>query len=435
MLLAELNETEFLTDEVIDKWSLLAEEKYQKIAGKRADLSAKLRLTIEEILLRFRDLCGTNEKCSIRLVKNLGGINFEITQRGNCHNPLNLDAESSSTYDILERLNLKPRYSYFLGLNKVTVPAPLKPRKNAMLISVLTGAALAVLTWLLSAVMPDSLRNSYLIPLIQNLFAKLSAIFSALATPLVFFAVISGIYGMGGVSAFGKIGGRLLRRMLQTYLMAMCAMIAIGVPLGLLNAGSAKTGGATVFADLLNLVLDIIPSNLISPFQIDNDLQVITIAVFVGVIMLILGERIRGLRSICDEIGTLVNQMMAVVCKTLPLFVYLGLSNMFLGTEFEHIAKVSRIFIISIGGAIITISLTIIRTLLITKMPFSKLFSAQLPALLINLTTSSQVSAMPESMKCCKERWGVDEKFTDFSLPLGIVIYMPNGAIMLGAIA
>lgn len=28
----------------------------------------------------------------------------------------------------------------------------------------------------------------------------------------------------------------------------------------------------------------------------------------------------------------------------------------------------------------------------------------------------------------------MDGKFTDFSLPLGIVVYMPNGAIMLGSI-
>lgn len=62
MLLAELNETDFLADEIIEKWSLLPEEKYHKLAGKRADLSAKLRLTIEEILLRFRCFCIRNGK-------------------------------------------------------------------------------------------------------------------------------------------------------------------------------------------------------------------------------------------------------------------------------------------------------------------------------------------------------------------------------------
>ena len=423
-----------MTDSVIDQWVAVSEDAYHQVAGKRAQKSAKIRLTIEEILLRFRDLFGTKEECHLRFIRGLGGLRFEVLQKGASHNPLNLDGETDVSYDILSRLNLKPRYAYVNGANVVTVPAPIKPRKNAMLIGVLSGAALAVLTWFLSMVLPDSMVKGYLFPLIHNCFTKLSSVFSALATPLVFFAVVSGIYGMGGVSVFGKTGGRLLWRMLGTYMVAMAAMISIGVSMGLLTLGSRMNSGANVFSDLLHLVLDIVPDNLIAPFQIDNDLQVIVIAIFVGVMMLILGDRVRGLRSFCDELGTLVNQMMAVVCKTLPLFVYLGLSNMFLGNAMEHVAKVSKVFAVSLLGAVITIFVTIIRALVVTRIPFSKLFSAQLPSLIINLTTSSQVSAMPESMKCCKEKWGMDRKFTDFGLPLGIVVYMPNGAIMLGAI-
>lgn len=47
---------------------------------------------------------------------------------------------------------------------------------------------------------------------------------------------------------------------------------------------------------------------------------------------------------------------------------------------------------------------------------------------------TDSTSALPESMKCCKKRWGISEKFTGFGLPLGVVVYMPNGAIMLCAI-
>lgn len=36
------------------------------------------------------------------------------------------------------------------------------------------------------------------------------------------------------------------------------------------------------FTDLIHLVLDIIPSNLVEPFRLDNDLQVIVLAVIVG---------------------------------------------------------------------------------------------------------------------------------------------------------
>lgn len=428
------DENGILTDELIDRWAILSEDCYLKLAKKRADHSVRIRLSVEEMLLRFRSLYGNETNCRIRALNGLAGLRFEISQRGSAINPLEIENDEEFSYDLLSKMNLKPRYIYRpnIGLNVVNIPASMKARKNAMLIGIFTAALLSILTLLLSFVIPDSLRTTYLIPLIGNLFSKFSAIFSALATPLVFFAVISGICGIGEISSFGKLGSQLLRRMLLTYLIAVLAMIAVGIPMGLLSS-SSQVSGESAFSDLLKLVLDIIPDNLVLPFSIDNDLQVITLAVFIGLVMLMLGNRVSGIRSLFEEASTLCNQMMLVVCKVLPLFVYLGLTNLLLNHTFSEITDVSKIFIISLVGAFITICITIIRTLVVTKISPAKLFSAQLPSLIINLTTSSQVSAMPESMKCCKEKWGIDDKFTDFGLSLGIVVYMPNGAIMLGS--
>ena len=62
----------------------------------------------------------------------------------------------------------------------------------------------------------------------------------------------------------------------------------------------------------------------------------------------------------------------------------------------------------------------------------SLLFKKQLPTTLINLTTSSQVSALPENIICCKEKFGISNRLVDFGLPLGIVIFMPCGTCFLG---
>ena len=68
------------------------------------------------------------------------------------------------------------------------------------------------------------MKEGYLIPLIAGLFGKLSSVFSALATPLIFCAVISGIGGLGDVNSIGKLGATLIRRMMVTYLIAAAAM-------------------------------------------------------------------------------------------------------------------------------------------------------------------------------------------------------------------
>ena len=428
-------DTKRLTNEVIDSWSENAVKAYQKIAGKRAESTVKLRLSIEELLLRFRDLYGTEEPCSIKGIRRLGGISFELSQRGTPQNPLETDPETSLSYNLLAKLNLNPHYAYRQNrsLNVVTIPAPLKKRKNAMLIGILVAAVLSVVTWRVSGLLPKAVLDDYMIPLVSGLFTKLSAVFSALATPLVFCAVITGINGIGDVSSFGKLGGRLLKRMMASYGISMLALLAIGLPMGLVSPTSSASGG-NVFGDLLELVLDIIPGNLVEPFRIDNALQVIVIAVFVGVIMLGLSDKVDRLRTFIDEAGTLVNRLMMAVCKLLPLFVYLGFTNLLLSGKLSELGGVSKIVIICLGASAITVAVTTVRTLIVTKRSFKELFSAQLPALMINLTTSSQVSALPESMKCCKQKWGIDEKFVNFGMPLGIVIYMPCGAIMLGAI-
>ena len=198
---------------------------------------------------------------------------------------------------------------------------------------------------------------------------------------------------------------------------------------------TAAAAGENVFTDILTVVLDIIPGNLVEPFRVDNDLQVIVIAIFVGIIMLILGSRVQRIREILDEGGALINRMMMAVCKLLPLFVYLGITNILLSDRLSQISSVITVFVITLAGAAVTIGITTIRTRIVTGRPLSWIVKAQIPSLLINLTTSSQVSAMPESMKCCKDKWHINEKMVDFGLPFGIVVYMPNGAIMLGATA
>ena len=435
-----MKEKAILTNEIIAEWAERAQKIYtdsmpKSTAGSKGKTGYELPLSVEETLLRFRDCYGIENECTILCYKRRNTLRFDIAQQGNHINPLAYE-DIGLSHDILQKLGLKPTYSFEVrnSVNLVSVPVQIPPRKNAMFIQLILAVILALLTGWIVSVLPAEIRESIVQPAYSEVFKKLSAIFSALATPLVFFAVINGIIGIGDVTSFGKIGVRLLKRMLFTYLIAMVAMIGLGLPFGLVHFNASASGG-DAFAGLLSLVLDIIPDNLVEPFRIDNDLQVIVLAIFTGFVMLLMGKKISRIRDFCSEAADLVNNMMRVICKTLPFFVYLGLSNIILGNRFEGISKVSLIIFISLVGAAIVIGITIIRTLVMTKCSMKQLFSAQLPSLMINLTTSSQVSALPESIKCCKEKFGIDSKLVDFGLPLGVVIYMPNGAIMLGSLA
>lgn len=427
-----LNKQGYLTDDLINQWADEADEAFKAAAGKRAKATPKPRLAIEETLLRYRDFYGTEELCHLKGNKRGDLIRFEITQKGIQKNPLDIDPSNYFSYDLLARMNLNPSYSWrnASGSNCVTIPFRLPPRKNSMLVQIMLGLLFAVLTGVICNLTGTS---ELLEPIYNSLFSKLSLVFSAIATPLVFCAVISGISGLGDAASVGKIGTQFLVRMLKTYIFAMFAMIFTGSFLGLVNFDGAAKGG-NFLKQLLDLVLDIIPSNIVEPFRIDNDLQVIVIAIFVGITMLFMGEKSNHLKQLISDVGDLVNRMMLTICKLIPIFIYIGVSDLILNDQVSQIPKVANIIIICVIGSIMTVGFVIVRTLIVTKLPFKEIFSAQLPSLLINLTTSSQITAMPESMRCCKEKFRISEKLVDFALPVGIVVYMPNGAIMLGAL-
>lgn len=383
-----MNEKGVLSNARIAEWTAAADKAYEDALSEKEKHSHMVRLGIEELLMRFRELYGEDEPCSIRCKKNRGILRFVISQKGEQINPLDIDNISLS-YDILEKLDLRPRYSYRAkhGLNIVAIPVRLPAKKNKLLIQLAAALLLAVLTGMLVPALPGGIGSQYIQPALSGFFSKMTVLFSAAATPLVFCAVINGITGLGDVVSFGKVGGRLLKRMMFTYCIAAMLMVIAGSAMGLasLRSGSA---GKNVFTDMLTLVLDMIPNNVIEPFATDNDLQVIVMSIFIGVIMLELGEKVTRVSSFISEVGDVVNRMMIAICRLLPFFVYLGISDLILGDRLSNISKVTQIVILSLVCQIPVILITIIRTVWMTKIPFGKLFSAQLPSLLINLTTS-----------------------------------------------
>ena len=282
------DEKAILTNEKIVEWTDAAEKLYVKaLKGKQ-----KLRFSLEETLIQFREHYGTEEACNIKCNKSKGLLSFSISQRGEQINPLEVEDNFLSS-DLLEKLNLKPKYYYQPkhGINVVTIPIQLPSQKNALLIQLAIAVVLAVLTRFIVQVLPADIGNLYVKPVVSELFKKLSMVFAAVATPFVFCAVINGINGIGDVVSFGKVGSRLLRRMMFTYCLAMVIMVTIGCAMRLATTKASAAGGS-VFQELLVLVLDMVPNNLVEPFLKDNDLQVIVLSIFVGVVMLALGEKI-----------------------------------------------------------------------------------------------------------------------------------------------
>jgi Na+/H+-dicarboxylate symporter len=355
---------------------------------------------------------------------------------GKAVNPLRLGSDIGevsldNTYGILSQLNMAPHYSYSDGANILSCELH-PPRKLNMMHRI----ALAVVAAVLTLLVVNVFLPAYAMPLeksiVHPVFGKIVHIFGALATPLVFFAVVTGMINIGNVSALEKIGQNFLKTMMSTYLFTSIIAAVTGYFIFGLNAGKMTEGSG--LDAIVKLILDIVPDNLVQPFVQDNDLQVIVIAMFTGLVLILLPEKTLVLKKVIADLAELVNRMMTVVCHLLPFLVYIGVLDIVLS---GHLAQIGKVYMTALAVAITTVATllyTILRVKFRTGYPLKQVFQAQLPSLSINLATSSQVAAYGESLICCKEKFRLEDKLVDFAMPLGMVMYMPCGSAMLSFI-
>lgn len=414
-----------------------AAEALRNAAGDRLGADVNPELSVEEMLLRLQAAYGEDAVVHIRGKKNrVGGVRLDYIHQGDARDPLEeTDDEMRFTQELLERFCYSPRYDYISRRkqNIISVTFPLKPVKNRMLKNIMAAVLLAGLCRLLLMLFPDGAATFLSDQIISPVFNKMTAIISEIATPLVFLSVITGIVGLGSSVAIGKIGKQLLKNMFFTYIVAAVAFT--GCALLLYSVGSAETvSGGGVVGQLVTLVLDMIPSNLFQCFASGNDLQVIVLAIFIGLVLLTVGNMSDRLSSGLNFLSDVVNKMMEIACKMLPVIVFAGVLQIFL-TDMTGMGRLYK-YVIAYLGSVIVIAISLyIRVAVNVKVSPFKIFRAQVETLMINLTTSSQVAAMPANSRCCTEEFGLDEKLIDFSLPIGIVVYMPNGAAFIGLLA
>jgi len=423
-----------LTDDNITSVRDRASKALREAAGKRLGADVNPELSFEEMLLRLQACYGRDAEVEVRGRKSaMGSIRIEYIHHGNAQDPLEeTDDEMRFTRELLERYCHSPRYDYVSRkkLNIVSVSVPMMPVKNRMLKNILAAVVLAGICKLVIMLLPDGTADFVLEEILSPVFTKMTAIISEIATPLVFLSVLTGIVGLGSSVAVGKIGNRLLKNMFLTYVVAAFAFTGAALLLYSVSTEEVVSGGKVV-GRLLTLVLDMIPSNLFECFAEGNDLQVIVFAIFLGMVLLVLGNVSDRLSSVLNFLADIVNKMMEIACKMLPVIVFAGVLQIFL-TDISGMGRLYKYVIAYLISVIVIIASLYIRTALRVKVSPFKLFKEQAETLMINLTTSSQVAAMPANSRCCKEKFGLDGKLIDFSLPIGIVVYMPNGAAFIG---
>ena len=383
----------------------------------------RIRLTVEELLLRVQKHYGGETLVSVGIGRHFGRHFFRLRYEGDPFDPTE-SREDEWNDRILTALGLSPAWSYRGKVNTVSLElaqrtkhGPLFNIAAAVLAAVIVGTA----GYLLSAQTREILTELLLTPLVSCYFGLMGT-FSGIMIALT---ICSGILGVGDSATLSRMGKKTIIRFISSMFLVSAAVVLICIFLFRLPFAGSLQQDVSQWGDITRMLFDIFPADPIDPFLKGNTIQIIVIAVFVGVGVISMGERGIRLRDMIGDAAVLTQQITSFICSFVPLSVFVMLVREIWSGHVSELLTLWKPFLtIILGGYVLMLLSTLLTSLLVRCSPVLLLKKA-LPPYVVAFTSASSMAAMTLGMETCEKKLGADGNFVKFAYPLGSVLYMP----------
>jgi len=287
-----------------------------------------------------------------------------------------------------------------------------------------------------------------------TIFVKLLKL---IAVPLILASLIKGISDLKDISKFASIG-------LKTIIIyVITTVIAISIGLILVNtfnpgdgvsqetilkltqtyAGNSGVQGKIAEASRqqdgrpLDFLVDMVPDNAFS--SLSNNklmLQVIFLAMFLGISLLLVGEKsAKPLKNFFDSLNDVVLKMVDLIMLSAPFAVFALLANVVVSSGDPELLYALLFYSgVVAGGLLLMVCFYLILITVISKRNPLWFLKEISPAQLLAFSTSSSAATLPVTMERVEEHLGVDKEVSSFVLPVGATINM-DGTSLYQAVA
>ena len=401
--------------------------KEDKIDSHDAEL---LHSAVESVLEKWLEGLGEGAECSFRAGKKLGRQYISLTAVGQRVNPFGKEGDcvlngGNSVQTLLANIGLAPSYHYVNGENQITILP--KRRKVNPLIYLGIAIAVGIFVGLLCHLLPDEVRYSLSEIIIGPIFNAFIGVLIAVALPMMFLSLVWGILSIGDTATLGNIGKKVIGRYLGRIVFTLLVCLVISIPFFDFTFFGGIGGGDVT--SIWNLLLSIIPQNLITPFLEGNTLQIIFLAAVFGIAMLVLKKKIPVVVQFIGQANGIVQLIMEWITALLPVIVFISVLNLMLTDVITDISEFVLLFIVLILSVLANMFLMGCEVSIFQKMSPKILLKKISPTFLIALSTASSAATFSTNMECCERRMGITKKLVNFGVPLGTAFSRPGHAV------
>lgn len=277
---------------------------------------------------------------------------------------------------------------------------------------------------------------------VANMFKPLGTIYINLIkmvmVPLVFSSLILGVSSITDTKKLGKMGLSTIFIFITT--------TALAVIIGLVLSNIFRPGEGILIGDavyeakempsLAETITGIFPTNMIEALLNGNMLQIIFIAIILGVAIVKInpkGDRLQGcIEDMFDVVSLATKWIMALT----PL----GILGLMIPTVaqngIEVLLPLGKLILVFYLAVVIHVSFTYcISVKCFTNFSIKEFFKGMLPAQVVAFVSCSSAAALPVSMQRIQGELKVSKEVSGFVLPLGATINMDGNALYQGIVA
>ena len=416
-----------LKNESIDAFSDWLDESLRSIKTEKRTC-VKIRLLLEEILLRAKEHYGEDVQLDARLQGSFRHVFVRMELAGEPFNPLSeTNAELGDWNSSLQTaVGITPKYSYSWGKNILKVKVPGKKMNPVLLIflAILVGVLLGLAGHFILGETQQQFVNTYFLTPAYELWIRM---LNAISGPIVFFTVITTMLNTKRIDNQGGNSSNVVMRYFGFSFIIAASGVLISIPFFMNKA--AIQAGSDIGKKILGYLKEMVPSNIIEPFLTANTPQLLVTAFVIGAAVIVLASRVSEVKTILRQINMVGLKLAEWVSMLVPVFAGLFLCLEIIQGKTIVLRGIYKPLALSVVAALVMFVLALAYVSLKMRVKLPTIAQKVRQPFFTALKSGSLDASFEQTKYSCTRLLGVDKGYTTISLPQGLVLYMPVSAI------
>lgn len=427
------------TDNILSTVSevqLLLEQNRKKLTDDDID---DFIYNLEDMLTKYKEKFG--EDCEFKYIakKRFDKIDVKLIFECNQFNPLMIEKKTfrEKREVIVSNLLINKAttivYRYINSKNIILIRSPRFNSKKVyfkkpMFLFVIFG----IIFGFICRALPDNISNTITTSIVSPASSILLNLIAAVSIPFIFLTLITSLSAMQDINEMASKGFKYFRHIVATTLYAILITSAVSLLLYSLAGEKEITMQNNAIFDLF---FGLIPTSIFTPFVEGNLSQILVLGFIFSAALLILGDRVAGLKNIINQLQQLSSTILSVVLICAPLIPFLNLTKTIANGDFQLILKGWQFIVVVYISFVIYVLYKFIKISIRTKTNMLLLFKKVKKPVFTSFSHASATVSLNMCIKQLKTQFGVSENFTSIYFPMQTSLQQLQSAITFTAAA